>query len=295
MAFSRRDGPEVWHDAASTAISPGYFQTMGIPLLAGRDFTESEYGMLNTTDGVVILSRALAERMFPDGGALGARLNVQYPEKMQVRVVGIVGDVRGRPLTADPEAFAYEPAGQRWPVTWANVVVRSALPLSQVAAAAREVMRSVDPAFTPPLVESYESIVDRVLAEQRLLARLSSLFAAVAGVLAGIGIYAMMAALVAERRKEFGIRLALGARGSAVLGLVLQSSALLTSVGLALGIAGAVSLSRVIESKLYGVSRFDPLTLTAATSGIFAVAIVASLVPAWRAARVDPVKSLRVE
>lgn len=295
LALARPDAPSVWHEAAASGVSPGYFATMGIPMLAGRDFTAAEFGRRNTTSGVVILSRALAERLFPGGGAVGARLRLQHPPQMEVEVVGVVGDVRGRPVTKDPEPFAYEPGGQRWPLTWGHVVARSSLPPAQVAATARDVMRAVDPAFTPPLVESFETMIDRTLAEQRLLARLSRLFAAVAALLAGIGIYAMMAGAVAERRREFGIRLALGAAGPAILRLVLRSAVTLGLAGVVAGLAGAVAVRRAVESRLFGVSAFDPPTLAAAGLAIICLCVVASLVPAVRAARTDPVRSLRVE
>jgi predicted permease len=295
MAFATPEAPDTWHDGASTAVSSGYFRTMGIPIVAGRDFTEAEFGRLNTTAGVVILSRRLAEHIFPGGGALGSRLRVNYPEKMEVEVVGIAGDVRGRPITNDPEAFAYEPGGQRWPISWGHVVARSSLPAAQVSATVREVLRQVDPAFTPPLVESFEAVIDRTLAEQRLFARLSSVFAVVAALLAGIGIYAMMAGAVAERRREFGIRLALGAEAASVLRLVVRSAVWLGLAGVVAGVAASLVVRGFIESKLFGVSGFDPATLTIACLAIVVLCVVASLVPAMRAARIDPARSLRAE
>jgi hypothetical protein len=295
MAFATLDAPTKWHDAASTAVSPGYFAVMGIPILAGRDFAESEFGRLNTTDGVIILSRGLAEQIFPDGGAIGSRLRLQYPENMEVRIVGIAGDVRGRPITSEPEPFAYEPGGQRWPITWGSVVARSGLPAANVAVAAREAMRSVDSAFTPPVIEPFEAAVDRVLAEERLFAKLSSIFAAIAALLAAIGIYGVMASTVIERRKEFGIRLALGAKGTSVAALVLRSALTLAGIGLTLGLGGAAALQRVVESRLYGVTGSDPLTIACAAVAIVVVTVIAGLVPAVRATRVDPVRWLRVD
>ena len=174
-------------------------------------------------------------------------------------------------------------------------MVRSTLPTSRVASIAQEVSRAVDPAFTPPLVESFATMIDRVLAEQRLFARLSGVFAAVAALLAGIGIYAMMAGSVAERRKEFGIRLALGASGIAVQRLVLRTAIVLGVFGTAIGLAAGTVLKRAIESRLFGVTALDPIVLASASAGIVALCIAASLLPAMRAARVDPVRSLRAE
>ena len=295
MSLATFDAPGEWHDATTSAVSSGYFETMGIPLLAGRDFTEAEYGRENTASGVVIISRGLADRIFPDGRALGSRLRVDYPKNMEVEVVGIVGDVRNRRLTADPEPFAYEPAGQRWELTWGHIVVRSNLPVSSVAAAARATLRQIDPALTPPLVEPFESLVERALAEERLFAKLSGLSAAVAAVLAGIGIYAMMAAAVGERRREFGIRMALGAAAGSVVRLVVRGAIVFGLVGTAAGLVGAYALRRLIDSRLFGVSAFDPATLATAAGAIVGVCLVASLLPAIRAARIDPVRSLRAE
>jgi predicted permease len=287
--------PGTSFEAQTNAVSTRYFTTMGIPLPAGRDFTEAEFGRLNTARGVIILSRQLAESIFPNGGAVGSRLRVSYPEHMDVEVVGIVGDVRGRPVTDEPEAFAYEPAGQRWPITWGHVVVRSDLPAAQVSSTVREVLRSVDPAFTPPLVEPLSAMIDRTLAEQRLFARLSTLFAIVAALLAGIGIYAMMAGAVTERRREFGIRLALGAAAASVLRLVVRSAVVLGLAGVVAGLAAALALRQLIESRLFGISALDPVTLAAAGLAIVLLCVIASLVPALRAARIDPILSLRVE
>ena len=295
MAFATREAPETWHDAGSSAISPGFFAVMGIPIVAGRDFTEAEFGRLNTTSGVVIVSEGLAARIFPRGGALGSRLRLNYPEKMEVEVVGIVGDVRGRPVTDDPEPFAYEPGGQRWPMTWGSVVARSSLPASQMGSTARDVMRSVDARFTPPAVEPFAALFEQSLAEQRLFTRVSVVFGAVAAVLAGIGIYAMMAGAVAERRREFGIRLALGATAARLQRQVLRGATLLGFIGIVAGLGASVAARRVLESRLFGVTPLDPLTLAVTAVSILLLCGIASLVPALKAGRVDPVRSLRVE
>jgi putative ABC transport system permease protein len=278
--------------AASTGVSPGFFQTMKIPIIAGRDFTDADVARDNNTQGFVIVSQQLANALFPSGGAIGSLVPVRYPKDKVVEVVGIVGDVRGQPITDDPEPWAYLPASRP---TWGTMQVRSALPPAQTIATIRQVARSLDPVVMPYNVEPFTASIDRILAEQRLFARLSTIFAAIGALLAGIGIYGMMAGSVAERRKEFGIRLALGARGSSVLALVLRGSFALSIVGIALGIGAAAGLRRVVETRLYGVKSLDPLTIAVAVTAILAISIVASLVPGLRAARVDPVRSLRVE
>ena len=294
-SLARPETPDAFVGVPAGTVSRGYFKTMGIPLIAGRDFTDAEFGRRTDERGLVILSQALAQQLFPNGGAVGSRLLVEHPPKMEVEVIGIVGDVRGRPITSDPEPFVYEPAGQRWPATWGTIVLRSDLPAVQTAATVRSLTKALDPAFGPPHLETFDSMIDGVLSEQRLFARLSGLFAVVAALLAGIGIYAMMAGAVAERRREFGIRLALGARQGMIAGLVLRQAIVLGGIGVIAGLAGATALRKVIEARLFGVGSADPLTLAAAAVAVVALCVVASLVPALGAARVDPVRSLRMD
>jgi predicted permease len=279
-------------DAATTTVSDGFFATLGIPLLAGRDFTAAELRAEDKKSGPIILSRQLAEALFPNGGALGSTLALRYPEGKVVNVVGIVGDVRSRAMTDQPEPWAYTPAVDPG---WGTIQVRSALPPSQMIATIREVARGIDPVVAPHDVEAFGAAVDRALTEQRLFARVSGIFAAVGALLAAIGIYGMMAAAIAERRREFGIRLALGASGAAVIRMVVRSAVTLAGIGLLFGVGGASAARRLFESRLYGVSGFDSLSVLAAMACILLVAVAASAVPAVRAARVDPVRSLRTE
>jgi putative ABC transport system permease protein len=292
MVFARPEAPDVEQSAAQTSISPGFFATMRMPLIAGRDFTEAETQAGSDVAGPIIISRRLAETVFPEGSALGSRLTLRYPKGKVVEVVGIVGDVRGRAVTIAPEAWAYTPSVNP---TWGTILVRSPLPEAQVVAMVREVARGIDPIVAPHDIEGLGASVDRALSEQRLFARTVGIFAAVAAILAGVGIYAMMAGAVAERRKEFGIRLALGAKRSSVLTLVVRSAVSLAALGLATGLGGAAALRRVVEARLYGVTSLDPLTIGLAVTAILLLSVVASLVPALRAAHVDPVRSLRVD
>jgi predicted permease len=291
-SYARLDAPDAAVSAAETAVSPQFFQTMGIRLLAGRDFTSADKPHDNDTGGVVIVSQSLADKLFPQGGALGSILKVSYPEGGTVEVIGVVADIRGRAVTEDPEPWVYRPAGRP---TWGTIQVRSALPAAQVMATIRETARAIDPVIAPHDIEAFGTTVDRAISEQRLFARVSGVFAIVAALLAGIGIYSMMAGAVAERRKEFGIRLALGARAQVVAALVVRSSVTIASIGLVLGLSGAAALGRIVESRLFGVTRFDPASIAAAVAGVLVLTVTASLMPALRATRVDPVRSLRVE
>ena len=288
--YTRPEEPNTPYTATNSAVSPGFFATMGIPLLAGRDFTDAE--ARDPDASVLIISETLARKAFPGGTAVGSRLSPRFPKGKTLEIVGVVGDVRGRAITKDPDPWSYTPAVKP---TWGTIQVRSSLPESQVVATIREVARRIDPVVSPHDVEGVGASVDRALSEQRLFARTSGIFALVAAILATIGIYGMMSGAVAERRKEFGIRLALGARAGSVLGLVMRSAAMLSGVGLLLGLGGAMVLRRALESRLFGVSPLDPLTIAAAAGAIALLTVTASLVPALRAARVDPVRSLRVD
>jgi ABC-type antimicrobial peptide transport system permease subunit len=178
---------------------------------------------------------------------------------------------------------------------WGSVAVRSTRPFADTAAAVRAVARQIDPSLPPYDLEPMAAGLDRVIAEQRLMARLSAVFAITAALLAAIGIYGMMAGVVAERRREFGIRLALGAPPLAVLNAVLASAVRIGFAGVVIGLAIAALATRAVESRLYSVGRFDPLTLSVACAGLLALVIAASLLPARRAMRVDPMRSLRVD
>jgi predicted permease len=284
-------GDATEHDAANPSVSRGYFATMSIPILEGRDFNDIEMAPGAPSETVVV-SRRLARLVRPDGHAIGSRIVLDYPKGKSVEIVGIVGDVRGQRVTDEPEPYIYLPAVT---AAWGLVHVRTAAPLAETVATIRRIAREIDPAVVPYEIEPFSASVNRALAEPQLFARLSVVFALVAVVLAGLGIYGMMACAVGERMREFGIRLALGARAGRLLSLVLRSALGMTAIGVVVGIAGATAVARVFESRLYGVTRYDPGSVAAGCAALLGIALVASALPALRASRVDPVRSLRVE
>lgn len=292
-SFTRTEGTDrTERDADSGQVSPGYFATLGVPLIAGRDFSDADFR--DSDDGVadvVIVSEGLAKEAFPEGGAVGSHLVLSNPKGKIVEIVGVAGNVRRRPVTQEPAPFIYSPVIN----VWGTVAVRSSMPLAQSAAAIRSVARTIDASLPPYDVEPMSAGVDRVLSEQRLLARFSGLFAAVAALLASVGIYGMMACAVGERMREFGIRLALGARAGVLLRQVLLSAVRVTAAGLALGTAAAFVVTRGLNARLYGVTSNDPATLFAACCALLLLAIAASVTPALRATRADPVRALRVD
>jgi ABC-type antimicrobial peptide transport system permease subunit len=207
-------------------------------------------------------------------------------------VVGVVGDVRGRPISDDPEPWIYTPANS---VGSGRVFVRTAMDQAAAAESVRDVVRAVNPLMPPYDLEPFRASIDRMLTEQRVLARLSALLATVAALLAAIGIYAMMAGAVGERMREFGIRLALGARAGSVVRLVLRHALVVVALGLAAGLGAAALTTEALASRLFGVTPLDPWTIGGACLVLAALALAATLLPALRATRADPVRALRSE
>ncbi len=279
-------------------VTEGYPNVLGIPLIRGRWFNASE--VLPPTrpqEGVVVLSAALAGRLFDDREAVGQ--SVEFPVRGQAgrryRVVGVVGDVRWNQLDAPVEPMVYEPLGQDGRVQpWARIVVRE-----RVAAGAAPAIRSIAGALDSGLpvsrVETLQQALRKYLSERRLFVKLTGLLALLAVTLAAVGLYGVVAFGVAARTREFGVRVAVGAEKRDVLWLVLRQALRIAALGAALGLVGAVLLGRLISARLYAVSPLDPMTYAAATGFLVLVGLVSALVPARAATRVDPIVALRYE
>jgi predicted permease len=273
--------------------SANYFELLGIPLLEGRPFDPAEIGAPGrAARPVVILSASLAQQLFPGTGAVGRM--VEFPRRdRQFEVIGVVGDAHGSDLTAPPEPLVYEPAGSdgRF-LPWQDLLVRVDGPV-EVAAVAQEIGAQLDAALPVGEVMSMSEAFADARAQWTLLAKLMSLLASFAALLAAVGLYGVVAFGVKARAREIGIRMALGAESARVFRLVLRSTLGMTIAGLVFGLGGAVALARVLESRLFGVAPFDVGTWTLAAAGLVAVALLASWLPARRATRVDPVQTLR--
>jgi putative ABC transport system permease protein len=284
--------PALDPSAFRFAVSPGYLRTMGIPLLRGRDLTPEDG---TGAPPVVLINQAMAARVFPGEEPLGQRIQVGGSDGPWRTIVGIVGDVRHQGLDAGEELQFYLPTTQ---TPWADdrlmLVVRSAGPdPASLVSAIRQAIREVDPTIPIATVATMDEHI-RTTAATRLFARgIFQVFAGVALLLAALGLYGVLAGSVTERTGEIGIRTALGAQRHRILGLVLNDALRLTAFGLGIGLAGALLLSRLLESLLFGVGPTDPVTLAAVTIVLLGVALVAASVPAWRAARVEPVVALR--
>ena len=273
------------------AISPDYFRTMGIRMLAGRDFADTD---TEKAQGVVILNESTAKRHFGSGTAVGRHLRLgTNPTAPWLTVVGVVSDVRYREWEAARPDF-YIPYTQRAQHRSDFVVRTSGDPASLIAAVRREVF-AVDPNQPISNVTTMEALVDRALSRSRFISTVLSVLAACALALAAIGIYGVLSYTVAQRTGEIGVRMAIGATPASILRLVTGSALRVTAAGAVAGLALAAALARTVSSLLFGIQVWDPFAWTAASGILFLAAAVACVVPAVRASAVDPARALATE
>jgi putative ABC transport system permease protein len=276
---------------------PGYFSTMRIPVLAGRDFA--------TSDGpsaipVAIVNHAMAEHRWPGQSAVGQRLHLPGPGNVQepITIVGVVGDVRQGDWTSAPSDEIYVAFDQRaseFGLTSMTYVLRTSVPASRVAAAVPSAVAEVDRNVPVSGAGTMTSVVADALWRERLTARLSGAFAVVALVLAAIGIYAAVAYTVQRRTREFGVRMALGGTPRQLQALAMKDGLLPVAIGVVAGVAGAASSARLIQALLFGVAPTDLKSFAGAIGALIAVAACAAWLPARRASAADPVSTLRAE
>ena len=271
-------------------VSPKYFATLGIPIRAGRDFDERDSARV---PHVVIVNETFARRHFPGEDPVGRTL-ITGMGQLPSQIVGVVADVRSTGLNTPPEADYFLPALQR-PETFTNILVRTNLTPAAMASLVREALRTVDADLPLLQPQSLSTAVARTTADRKLALVLLAGFAALALLLASLGVYSVMAHLVAFRTSEIGIRMALGASPRAVMRMVLGHGRRLTLLGIALGIVGAFFVSRLMQQALFEVNPADPLVYVSVAAMLLIVAEVAAWLPAHRATRIDPVIALRGE
>jgi putative ABC transport system permease protein len=276
------------------AVTAGFFEAMRVPLVSGRGF--------NALDDMraplaIIVNQAFVRRYFPDGNALGRRFTYDDPTGETVRwleIVGVVADVRRSGLAEPPRPEAYYPHGQ-FRARGLTFVVRTAGDPLALMPAVRAAVSELDPLLPVADVQTVAQTLAKSLAARRFVMLLLSAFAALALILASIGIYGVVAYLVTQRTREMGIRVALGAHRRDVLRLIIGQSLRNVAPGVVAGGIAALALSRLLRSQLFGVAPSDPLTFAAVAAVLIVVCMVASFVPAVRAARTDPLVALRQE
>ena len=297
--------PEPARDEAPRAqyhsVSDGYFESLGVPLMAGRTFDAHDTAR---SEGVVMINQTLARQYFGRENPVGQTI-MSFPtgvgplgrslmKERAHRIIGVVGDVKNHSLQTPAEPAIYHSVRQ-FPFMVMHVAVRGQADASRLTALLREAVRATDPVIALSEVQTMDAVVDSAVSQLRLLTYLMAGFAALALLLAVVGIYGMLAYAVSQRQQEISIRLALGASRAGLLWLVLRQGLVLALMGAALGAAGGMILSRSMAGLLYGVRASDAFTLGAVTALVVAVALVACLIPARRAATVEPLAGLRGE
>jgi putative ABC transport system permease protein len=273
-------------------VSPSYFETMGIPVLSGRGITRED------REGgrpVVAISASFARRYFAGKDPVGSRIRFgRDADEPPMEIIGVVGDVQHYRLGETPEAQMYVPFHQR-PTGDLSFVVKASIPPQGLVDGVRAVIKAADPDQPIVDLQTADAMIGESISMPRFRAILVTGFGLTALLLAAVGLYGVMACSVSQRTREIGVRMALGATPRSVLGLVLREGSVLVAIGLAIGLGAALSLSRILQSMLFGVDARDPMVFAAVPVILATVAVVAMLVPARRAIRVDPIRTLGQE
>jgi len=283
------EAPSINH----CVISPSYFSAMGITILKGRDFDERD---TKDAQKVTIIDERLAREYWPDGDPIGKRMRFGPPEDNEPwhTIVGVVGEVRHERLDASTRKSVYLPFAQM-PIGGSSLAIRTSGRPENVISAVRAQVKELDPDLPINRVMPMTEVVARSVWQPRLYTALFGVFAAVALILATVGIYGVMSYAVTQRTREIGLRMALGAQRQDVMKLVVGQGVVLAALGVGAGLVAAVGLTRLMASLLFGVTATDPITFAAVSVLLAGVALGACFVPARRAAKVDPMVALRYE
>jgi predicted permease len=280
--------------AEYNAVTDGFFDALGVRFVAGRDFAERDLFQTAAADGPAIISVSLAHKLFGQGPVIGRRILLEYPAGAARLVVGVVADMRQRRFLEPPQDMLFEPLTPGF-ATWSTVVVglRRPADAGSAGATAQRVVSAID--ATMPIYDTgtLEAEARRQFSTDNLLAALTRVFAALATILAAVGLYGVVARSVAERRREFGIRMALGARPALMARLVARDALGVVLGGAVLGLAASAGLARLIESRLFEVSPWDPVAAGAALALLLGVAVAATQPAVRRATHVEPATALR--
>ena len=308
VANSRSDTDFVTEDKAAelnltanppedfNAVGNDYFHTMRIPMVAGRAF-----GAQDTASSVkvAVINEALAKKRFPNVNPIGKRFRTQggdgKPDDTWIQIVGICANTRYAQLKDDPPPVFYLPYVQQKEVGGLTYQIRTHASTATLVPALRRIVQQADPDLPMIDIRTQREQIDATMSQERTLAVLTTGFGVLALMLASVGIYGIMAYTVSQRTNEIGIRLALGALPAQIRGMVLRESTWITLSGIAAGVAAAILLVRLVKSMLYGIAPYDPLTLGCAAAVMLGVALIASWIPARRAAGVEPMEALRHE
>jgi predicted permease len=281
--------------SAFDRVSPGYFAGVGIPMLLGRDIGPQDVA---SAESVCVVNETFAKFYFRGSSPIGKHVTDEFPDTRKTfTIVGVARDARDHSLRRDISRRFYlaarQPLGDYSPHM--NYEIRTIGDVAPVIEASRKAILAFDPAIRVGAPKTMEMIMDDNLRQQRIIAQLSTVFGALALLLASIGLYGVLSYGVARRTNEIGIRMALGAQGGSVVRMVLRETVVLIAIGLVVGVPASLACARLIQSKLFGLKPADPLTLAAALGVLIAVALASGWIPARRASKVDPLIALRYE
>jgi putative ABC transport system permease protein len=284
-------GPNQGPSANHRVISPNYFKAMGIPLLRGRPFTHDDGAK---SPMVAVVDQKFVDRYFPDQDPIGQGIDIGNGTDGFYKIVGVVGSVRYDSLDSNPTPTMYVPYTQDvFSGMW--VVVRAKGEPAQLSAAARQAVRDVDNGLPAFAMTTLPDAVSESVGQRRFSMLILAAFAAIALVLAAVGLYGVVSYSVSQRTQEIGLRMAMGAQRRDVLRMVVGGGMKLALIGAVIGVAGALALSNVVATMLFDVTPLDPVSYSATAAVLLAVATLACYVPARRAMRVDPIVALRAE
>jgi predicted permease len=275
------------------AVTAGHWRTMGIPLIRGQLLGNEAYASKSTR--VCVIDQAMADTYWPDADPVGRRLSfgTTFNPDAALTIIGVVGNVKhAHQADAQPKGMVYLHFGQ-FPTGWLHGLVRGPLPPAALAEMLRKVVKEIDPEMLVPRIRTMEQIIDDSLLTRRSPAVLSMIFAGIALLLSAIGTYGVLAYAVSHRRREIGVRLALGALPRQIVELFMTMGARLLLGGCALGLLGAWATGRAMRSVLFEVAPFSPVVIGGVVVLMGSVVLVAIIIPAARAARVDPCETLR--
>ncbi len=298
LQIMERPLPEAQRpNADAHVVAMDYFKTMEVPLIKGRDFNENDKGK---STRVVVVNQTFAKKFYPNEDPIGKQIQTglgfggPHSSKVVLQIIGVVADVKQQGLGEDTEPAIYYPTSQG-PINDVNVVVRTSVATDALVPALRQQVWSLDKDLPLLDVHTMSAYVDESIAPQRLNGLLLGVFAALAFVLTAIGLYGVISYSVAQRTREMGIRMALGAQRGSILKMVIRQGMTLAIIGVVTGLCGAFALTRVISSMLFGVRATDSLTFICVSLMLLGIAVIASYIPALRATRIDPVIALRYE
>ncbi len=299
--------PDAHPEPFMNEISPNYFATLGVPIVSGRDFRPSdtnevkhnpeEKGEMGWSPSVIMINETFAKKYFPGRDPVGLHLGFGSdpgtPTDMEI--IGVVKDIKYTSLRDDIPPQAYQPYMSDHFLGGMVVYVRTTADPNLLMTAIRSKVRDLDANIPLFAMRTTDTQINNSLSTERMIASLSAVFGFLATLLAVIGLYGVMAYTVAQRTREVGIRMALGAAQRNVIWMVMREVVLLVAIGVAVGVPAALALSKLVQSQLFGLTPHDPVTLIVATIALASVACAAGYIPAWRASRLDPIRALRYE